>query len=119
MSQAQKPVFGFDWRHKCISLFFLSALIFIHTLDMLVTGHYIGDDWTKETFLPMRLCIEYMGIRNALWVSRICIYVLIYLYLLNWHKYKWFVFLITSTLLYWAAMITWLFTLDILVMPAR
>jgi hypothetical protein len=96
---------------RFISLLFVSLLLIIHTADMLLTGHYIGDDWQSETFPIMRLTIRLVGIHAALWLSRLCIYSFLFAYFLNWRKRYWRYFLITCTLLYWAAMVSWLFTL--------
>jgi hypothetical protein len=97
---------------KLISLIFVSLLISIHTIDMLLTGHYIGNDWQLETFPVMQLTIRLVGINSALWLSRLCVYSLLYAYFLNWKKYYWHYFLIVCTLLYWATMVSWLFSLD-------
>ena len=96
---------------KIISILFVFLLLFIHTLDMWLTRYYIGDDWTREIFLPMSYCIKWFGIYNALWISRIIMYPLIFVYFLNWKKWSWHYFLITGTLLYWATMLPWLNTL--------
>ena len=110
----QKPVFELKFWGKAVSLLLLVLLLTIHTLDMLLTEHFIGNDWDTETFPPMRLCIKYLGIYPSLWVSRVIVYSLTFMYLLNWNKRMWFAFLVTATLLYWTAMTTWLFTLGIL-----
>jgi len=110
----QKPVFELKFWGKAVSLFFLAALLVIHTMDMLLTEHFVGNDWDNETFPPMRLCIKYLGIHPSLWVSRVIVYSLVFLYILNWRRKAWFAFLVTATLLYWSAMTSWLFTLDIL-----
>jgi len=97
---------------KLISLIFVSLLVFIHTLDMLLTGHYIGNDWQRETFPVMQLTIRLVGINSALWLSRLCVYSLLYAYFLNRKKHCWHYFLIVCTILYWATMTSWLFSLD-------
>jgi len=102
---------------KSISLLFVLLLIIIHTLDMLLTREYVGNDWTRETFLPMSLCIKYIGIYNSLWVSRIIIYSLLFKYMLNWKSRAWYSFLVAGTALYWTAMAPWLFSLGILHWP--
>jgi hypothetical protein len=95
----------------------LFLLVVIHTLDMELTTHYIGDSWRDETFLPMRECIRMIGIYNACWVSRICTYTYIFLTLLFWDR-RWvrcLLFVVTTA--YWAAMVSWLFTLNIVRWP--
>ena len=99
---------------KFVSFLFVSLLVLIHTTDMVLTQHYIGDDWQRETFLPMKMSIKWFGIYNAVWISRICIYSLIFTYFMNWKKWRWHYFLICSTTLYWASMVTWLWSLGYL-----
>jgi hypothetical protein len=99
---------------KIISLLFVLLLVLIHAVDMQLTRHYIGNDWQRETFIPMSLCIKYFGIHISLWISRLCVYPLLFLYFMNWKKRCWHYFLITSTLLYWTAMLSWLDTLGII-----
>lgn len=84
---------------------------------MCLTGHYIANDWEHETFLPMSYCIKWCGINQALWISRICMYTALYCYLVNWKKWKWHYFLIAGTILYWTAMIPWLWRLKYLTWP--
>ena len=96
---------------KTISILFVFLLLFIHTLDMWLTRYEIGNEWEREIFLPMRYCIKWLGIYGGLWVSRICIYGMLFAYFLNWKKWKWHYFLITGTLLYSASMLPWLRTL--------
>lgn len=96
---------------RFISRLFVLLLLFIHTLDMWLTRYWIGDDWDSETFLPMSYCIKWFGIYNAVWISRISIYTMLFLYFLNWRKRGWKYFLITGTILYWVSMISWLRTL--------
>ena len=102
---------------RVISLLFVALFVIIHTVDMQLTRHYIGNDWQRETFLPMSLCIKYFGIHISLWISRLLIYPFLFLYFMNWRKRCWYYFLITSTLLYWAAMLSWLWTLGIVEWP--
>jgi len=104
---------------RFISLLFVSLLLIIHTADMLLTGHYVGDDWQSETFPIMRLTIRLVGIHAALWLSRLCVYSFLFAYFLNWRKRCWRYFLITCTLLYWTAMVSWLFTLGYVEWAAR
>lgn len=96
---------------RYVSLLFVLLLLFIHTLDMWLTRYYIGNDWGRESFLPMSYCIKWFGIYNAIWISRICIYGSLFLYFLNWRKRRWKYFLITGTILYWVSMLSWLRTL--------
>ena len=102
---------------KTISILFVFLLLLIHTADMWLTRYYIGNSWEREIFLPMRYCIKWFGIYNALWISRISIYSILFLYFLNWKKWKWHYFLITGTILYWAAMLPWLDTLGFFSFP--
>jgi len=102
---------------KVISLVFVFLLVVIHALDMQLTREYIGNEWQRETFLPMSLCIKHFGIYISLWISRLIVYPLLFLYFLNWKKRCWHYFLITSTLLYWTAMLSWLWTLGIIEWP--
>jgi len=96
---------------KKVSLLFVFLLLLIHTMDMWLTRFQIGNDWELEIFLPMRYSIKWFGIYNAIWISRITIYVMLFVYFLNWKKRGWHYFLIVSTLLYWTAMLPWLRTL--------
>ena len=96
---------------KQLSLLFVFLLLLIHTTDMWLTRFYIGNDWELEIFLPMRYCIKWFGIYNAIWISRISIYSWLFVYFFNWTRPCWYYFLIVSTLLYWTAMLPWLHTL--------
>jgi len=89
-------------------------LIVIHTLDMELTGYYIGNDWEKESFPIMQKCIKYYGINIALWISRGTVYSLLYVYLINNKNQYWQKLLFLCTILYWTAMTQWLFSLGIL-----
>ena len=95
----------------CFSILFVFMLLLIHTADMVLTLRVVGNNWDNETFLPMSYCIKWFGIYNALWISRIGIYSMLFLYLCNWRKWKWYAFLISGTTLYWTAMVHWLWTL--------
>lgn len=86
------------------------ALVVIHTLDMIFTERRVGDSWGSETFLPMSMTIKFVGIYTALWASRLCMY-----------TYFWFTMyfrknramrttLYVITILYWTAMMSWLYT---------
>lgn len=97
--------------------FWLIALIVIHTLDMGLTTHYIGNNYNNETFMPMQQCIQICGIHNACWVSRTCIYTFIFVSLTLSHVKWWRSLVITITILYWMAMFPWLFTLGYLKWP--
>jgi hypothetical protein len=96
---------------KKVSLLFVFLLLLIHTTDMWLTRYFIGNEWERESFLPMSYCIKWFGIYNAIWISRIGIYVMLFAYFLNWEKRGWHYFLIVGTLLYWATMIPWIRTL--------
>ena len=102
---------------KLISIFFIALLVIIHAIDMELTRHYIGNAWEREIFPPMSLSIKLIGIHASLWVSRAIMYTLIYLYFLNWKKRYWYYFLITGTILYWTAMVSWLWSLGFLTWP--
>ena len=96
---------------KQVSLLFVFLLLLIHTTDMWLTRFYIGNDWELEFFLTMRYCIKWLGIYNAIWISRISIYSWLFVYFFNWTRPCWYYFLIVSTLLYWTAMLPWIRTL--------
>lgn len=105
-------------RHK-VALIAFAFMILIHTMDMELTRHFIGNEWQREIFYPMSMTIKNVGIYAALWVSRIIMYGYFYFFLMNQHK-KWAQhMMITTTILYWAAMTPWLFTLHFLEMPIR
>lgn len=93
---------------------FLLTLIFIHTLDMYLTMYFIGNQWENETFLPMSLCIKHFGIYNAIWISRIIMYLFFYLsfYFRDNENFVFGLFIIN--IVYYTAMFNWLFTLGIL-----
>lgn len=92
---------------------FLLLLIAIHTIDMELTIHYIGNQWENETFPLMQLCIKKFGIYHSIWLSR----VVTYLYFLISYRYKYssyylfFMFLVT--VVYYTSMFDWLFTLGL------
>ena len=91
--------------------FFLLLLIIIHTIDMELTMYYIGNQWQNETFPLMQLCIKKFGIYHSIWLSRITtyLYFLISYYYRHNNYYLFSMFLIT--VVYYTAMIDWLFTL--------
>jgi len=95
----------------------LILLFLIHTIDMELTRHYIGNDWNKEVFGPMRYCIKHFGIYNSIWISRIAMYGLVYTWCFNRHRPFWKYLLYIGTALYWASMVIWMFTLGIWAMP--
>lgn len=97
--------------------FWIILLVIIHTVDMELTQQYVGDDWATEAFLPMQLCIKNFGVTNALWISRIFIYLFIFLVLCMQKTREWRCLLTTITILYWMSMTTWLITLGYLHMP--
>jgi hypothetical protein len=109
-SNASKP-------SKVYSTLFVFLLLLIHTIDMILTRQVVGDDWWRETFLPMSYCIKWFGIYNALWISRVCIYSSLFIYFLNRKKWAWYYFLVTGTILYWTAMVPWLWTLGYINWP--
>ena len=94
-----------------ISFLFLFMLIVIHTTDMILTREVIGHDWQREAFLPMRYCMQQFGLYNALDISRISMYTMIFIYLCNWKSWRWFSFLVAGTCLYWISMVHWLWIL--------
>jgi hypothetical protein len=92
-------------------------LILIHTLDMELTREYVGNNWQNETFLPMSLCIKYFNIYNALWISRVIVYISLFLcYCFKENKFVISVFLFV-TILYYTSMVNWFFSLNILTWP--
>jgi len=95
----------------------LILLIIIHTIDMILTQRYVGAFWQFETFPPMSFCIRNFGINISLWTSRIIIYSLIYLTLYLGNKIWWARILVVGTILYWTAMVNWLFFLGYLKFP--
>lgn len=100
-----------------IDIIVMALLVIIHTLDMQLTRDFIGNNWEQETFLPMRLCIKYIGIYNAEWVSRIIVYTLMFFWCFNHDKKAWRYLLYIGTTLYYTAMINWLFTLELISWP--
>ncbi len=102
---------------KVITWVCVFALLLIHTADMELTEHYIGNNAQNEAFPPMSWCIAEFGIQKSLWVSRIMVYFYLWFTLLNQHKKSWFYFLILVTILYWTAMIDWSFQLELIEWP--
>jgi hypothetical protein len=94
--------------------FWIIMLIVIHTIDMELTGHYIGNDWQKEGFPIMSFSIKTFGISSSLWFSRVFMYLFMYYCALNVESRAVRLFLILITLLYWTAMFNWLFVLGFL-----
>ncbi len=82
-------------------------LVAIHTFDMVVTDRCIGDDWEREMFFPMRLAIHYIGIYNALWVSRLLTYLYLLFCIHNREQRLVRSVLYTVTVLYWTSMLSW------------
>jgi hypothetical protein len=78
---------------------------------MILTWKYIGNQFEKETFPIMRLSIEHFGIDNSLWASRILMYSYFFVALIKANNIKWLYFLVIITILYYTAMIPWLYTL--------
>jgi len=89
------------------------SLIIIHETDMLLTQHYIGNQYNQETFPPMSWTIKTFGIFTAIWISRAIMYLYYWLALVFQKNRHWFYFLILVTILYYIAMIPWLFTLNL------
>ena len=104
---------------KPVAYLWIALLVCIHTLDMELTRHYIGNDWTREVFVPMSLCIKHIGIYQAVWVSRVLVYGFI-IWFLRYRSSEragqWFA---VCTVLYWAAMVNWLDTLHLVSLPVR
>jgi hypothetical protein len=99
--------------------FFLLALIIIHTIDMELTTFEIGNQWEYESFLPMRLCIKYFGISQAVWISRVVMYAYFALsYKYRYNNYFLFIMFLFCCL-YWTSMINWIFTLGIAEWPFK
>lgn len=92
-------------------------LIIIHTVDMVLTRYYIGDNYKEESFFPMSSCINAIGIYNSIWLSRIIMYSYFFFALINQENKKWFYFLILVTILYYTSMIEWTFQLGIIKFP--
>lgn len=97
--------------NRFLTWFFLILLTIIHTTDMILTWKYIGNQFEKETFPIMRLSIEHFGIDSSLWVSRTIMYSYFFVALMKEDNKKWLYFLIIITVLYYTAMIPWLYTL--------
>jgi hypothetical protein len=98
-----------------ISLVFFVAL---HTVDMLLTATYIGDDWELESCPSMSWMIKNFGIGHAVFCCRVAagltFFTAIYFHKRLFVQYA----LITFTLFYAIDMMAWLFTFKILTMPA-
>jgi hypothetical protein len=99
---------------KFAMYFVLFLMVLIHTLDMMLTMHYIGSNWQRETFPLMRLCISQFGIHPSLWISRVFMYCCFYLFLCKSDNKYLQRLLVISTILYWTAMLPWLFSLNYL-----
>lgn len=93
--------------------FCLIFLILIHSIDMELTRYYIGNEYERETFLPMSLSIKYFGIHVPLWMSRIIMYFYFFFALMNQDKREWFYFLVLVTIIYWTSMAGWVFQLGL------
>jgi hypothetical protein len=101
------------WKKMALYLVLLMMIV-IHTIDMEVTRHYIGNEWSHESFPLMRNCIYYFGIRNSVWISRVFMYSCFYLFLCKIDNKYLQKLLVLTTILYWVAMIPWLFKFHIL-----
>lgn len=102
---------------RFITWTFLILLIAIHSLDMELTRYYIGNNAQSETFPPMRWAIGNFGIDTALWISRAIMYPYYFMTLMNQDKRVWRYALILMTILYWTAMVPWVFQLQLLKWP--
>jgi len=102
---------------KTIFFSILSLLILIHTIDMILTERYVGDNWELETFLPMQICIKEVGIHNALWISRIIMYSYFWICIDFWENKPIQSSLLVVSILYWTAMLPWLYTLKLISWP--
>lgn len=97
--------------------FLLLALILIHSIDMELTTHYIGDQWQNETFPLMRHCIKEFGIYNAVWISRVFCYLYFYWCYIYRKDERMVYSMFLVTILYYVAMTGWLFSLDLVKWP--
>lgn len=95
----------------------LLLLILIHTVDMELTTYYIGNQWEHETFPLMRYSIKFLGIYNAIWLSRICTYVFFFVCYLKKENSTWLFAMFLITVLYYVAMADWLINLDLVKWP--
>jgi hypothetical protein len=81
---------------------------------MHLTRQFIGNDWQRESFLPMSWMIKNYGIEEAVFICRIVTMALVML-VLTFKKYEFVRDLtIVSNLMYWLIMTNWLFTLGYL-----
>jgi hypothetical protein len=94
-----------------------TLLIIIHTIDMMLTEHYVGNLWFNETFYPMSMCIKHFSIHNALWISRVTMYASLLFFMTFRHNAHVCNVVGIFNLLYWTAMLPWLFSLGILKWP--
>ena len=97
--------------------FSLFCLILIHTIDMLLTDKYVGNNWKRETFPIMSYTIKYCGIDAALWLSRLVMYLVMFFLLCKSQEREFRYLLYLITILYYTAMIPWLFTLNLVKWP--
>lgn len=93
--------------NRYLYIFCFFALIVIHSIDMVLTEYYIGDDYQMESFPLMRWMIRYLGINYALWVSRFSFFGYISLFILNHDKQNWKYSLLVFTLFYYSGMLVW------------
>lgn len=103
--------------NKTLLWVFITLLLSIHTLDMELTAYYVGNEYVNESFPPMRWAIGQISLYPALWLSRIIVYFYIWLTLINQNKKRWWYAIVLVTILYWTAMISWLFQLGIVEWP--
>jgi len=95
----------------------LGALIILQALDMELTRHYIGDNWEHECFPPMKYTIKYLGFYPAAWVARTIFYSFVLFFITFYKNPLLQRLLIVATILYYASMVQWLFTLKIISFP--
>lgn len=95
----------------------LILLFLIHSVDMELTTHYIGNDWELEMFPPMSFCIKHFGIYASVWISRLIMYPCFFLAFKKRHSETWVLILTLSTILYYVGMTGWLFYLQIIAWP--
>lgn len=104
-------------RWSALTWLSVAFLVAIHGVDMELTMVYIGDNYDMEIFPPMRWAIKYYGISGALMFSRFLTYGYLYLALLHAPDRRWSLFTLVVCLLYYTAMINWLFRLGLCEWP--
>jgi len=84
---------------------------------MELTTFHIGNQWQNETFPLMKLCIKEYGIYNAIWISRICTYLFFLVCYIYRQSDKMLYIMFLITVLYYLAMVDWIFNLGIASWP--